>query len=319
MSVNFVNPNAELILEQDPFKRIELAGRTCYKSEAAITEESSKKFVKNLIKNQHMAMVEHGYLVMTIDSYADELESILKYLSYVCSRKFKNVSVTPETNRILVSTNIRAILENEVSDPIYRCLVKSYPEFKDDSERKELFPNATASIVRIEDLKDLTFQEFINHFFFTVRFTTDRGVSHEIVRHRLFSFAQESTRYCNYSKDKFGGHLTFCRPSTYDRWSDAQKTSFEYMLSSIDTVYNALTTDADNPLQPQQARAILPNCLKTEIVVSGPAYEWKHFFDLRSTGTTGTPHPDIKVVADMAREKINDYIKSLNFTENFAF
>lgn len=319
MSINFLDPSVELILEDDPFKKIELAGRTCYKSESSITSESSKKFVKNLMKNQHMAMVEHANVVFSIDCNVNDIRNVADYVNFLEKSRFLQVTVEPDYNRILVSGSVRAILERKIDDPIYRALIRTYVDFEDDTYRKVMYEDVYTTVSCIENIKNLTFREFMNHFFISMIFITDRGVSHEIVRHRLFSFAQESTRYCNYSKDKFGGHLVFCRPSTYETWTKEQRTKFESMLSQIDETYNFLTSSSDAVLQPQQARAILPNCLKTEIVVSGPAYEWKHFFDLRSTGTTGSPHPDIKVVADEARTKINNHIKTLNFETDFRF
>lgn len=316
-----VESSVTLIHERNPFKKIEMAGRTCYKSEDAITKASAVKFARGLIKHQHMAMVEHAWQVFLIDCKDGSDEELLDYIQLIQKTDYVNVTVEPAIPRILISGNIRAILQRKVIDPIYRSLVELYPDFKiyDDSELVDTtFYNVTAEPVDVTKLKNLTVDEFMNHFYITAKFVTDRGVTHEMVRHRPFSFAQESTRYCNYSKDKFGGHCTFCEPSTFDDWTEDQKDVFFATLSSLDAVYTYLTT-GDHPLSPQQARAILPNCLKTEIVVSGPAYEWKHFFDLRSKGTTGAPHPDIKIVADEALKKVNKYIKSLKFENVLTF
>ena len=131
-----------------------------------------------------------------------------------------------------------------------------------------------------------------------MRFTTDRGVSHELVRHRPFSFAQESTRYVNYSKEQFGGgDIKFIKPAGFDDWTLDMKQHFEMALREAEMVYNRLIADGATP---QQARAVLPNAVKTEIVVTGNDAEWQHFFNLRSKGITGAPHPDMKIVADMA-------------------
>ncbi len=316
----FVEPSVELILEKDPFKKIEIAGRTCYKSEANITEESAKKFTKGIIKHQHTAMVEHAVEVFEIDAEHSPLDELSHLVN--CLHEDPYLHITSEFFvdhiRILASGNIRSILQRCINDPLYRALVESYPEF-DTIECDEVqFPNVSAKIIDIEEIVDLTYNEFLQHFNFTCRFITDRGVSHEMVRHRPFSFAQESTRYCNYNKDQFGGRVSWCRPTTYGTWTEDQKAAFEYGLLTAEDTYRYLTNH-DSPLQPQQARAILPNALKTEIVVTGPAYEWKHFFNLRSYGTTGAPHPDIKIVADLALNKINQYIDSLDFERDFKF
>ena len=119
----------------------------------------------------------------------------------------------------------------------------------------------------------------------------------EFVRHRVFSFAQESTRYCNYSKDKFGNEITFIHPcwiednqDTYDRWC------FYESLSKAEEVYFRLLKHGWTP---QQARAVLPNSLKTELVMTGFVSDWKRFFRLRSRiAKTGKPHPQAQELAD---------------------
>ena len=143
----------------------------------------------------------------------------------------------------------------------------------------------------------------------------------EFVRHRVFSFAQESTRYCNYSKDKFGNELTFIIPSWYNKETDsAVKLKFLNYLTTTEGLYLDLLRGSYwakkvieggatyekfknikkvfAPLTPQQARQVLPNALKTELVMTGFVSDWEHFFSLRALGTTGAPHPDAKVLAE---------------------
>lgn len=133
-------------------------------------------------------------------------------------------------------------------------------------------------------------EAMLEHFSFSVKFTCDRGVSHEIVRHRLASFAQESTRYCNYGKS---GEVAFIRPLffradtvEFDNWCDAMMLAERSYLDLIEAGKT-----------PQEARAVLPNSLKTEIVVTANLREWRHFFKLRAVGTTGAPHPQMREVA----------------------
>jgi thymidylate synthase (FAD) len=124
-----------------------------------------------------------------------------------------------------------------------------------------------------------------------VKFITDRGVSHELVRHRMCSFVQESTRYCNYSKKKFDGEITCVKPSTCDAWTSNQWTDW------INTIYAAEKTYLDmlrNGLSPQQARSVLPNSLKTEIVVRANFREWRHIFKLRAVSKAA--HPDMRAL-----------------------
>ena len=125
-----------------------------------------------------------------------------------------------------------------------------------------------------------------------VRFITDRGISHEIVRHRLCSFVQESTRYCNYSKDKFGNELSFVKPSFSGAWAEADKNVWE--AACIDAEVSYLTMINDGQCKPQEARAVLPNCLKTEIVVKANFREWRHIFKLNAINKA--VHPDMRAL-----------------------
>ena len=193
--MKIVQPSVTLInapSRDELYKKLELAGRTCYKSEDKITSDSAEKFIQNLLKRGHEAMIEH------------------------------------------------------------------------------------ASI--------------------TAKFVCDRGVSHEIVRHRIASFAQESTRYCNYSGDKFGREITVIEPLFFERESagyDTWKRACEF----AESCYLGLL---DLGRSPQEARSVLPNSLKTEIVITMNIREWRHFFRLRAIGTTGAPHPQMKQVAGIA-------------------
>lgn len=182
---------------EEILKNIELAGRTCYKSEDKITEDSARKFVAGIIKSGHESVIEHEKI--------------------------------------------------------------------------------------------------------TVRIICDRGVTHEIVRHRIASYSQESTRYCNYSNDKFGNELTFIRPFYWkndglkmDIWEDAMRL--------IEEKYMDLITLGATP---QEARAILPNSLKTEIVVTMNLREWRHFFKVRCAPAA---HPQMREVAIPILKKFKEII-----------
>lgn len=132
-------------------------------------------------------------------------------------------------------------------------------------------------------------EAMLEHVSVTVKFVVDRGISHELVRHRLASFAQESTRYCNYSKDDFGSEITFIIPEYLEYKSEGWNIWKESMKQAEDAYFKML----DFGLSPQQARAVLPNSLKTEVVMTANLREWRHFFKLRALGTTGKPHPQM--------------------------
>ena len=141
----------------------------------------------------------------------------------------------------------------------------------------------------------------LEHFSFSVCFIVDRGVSHEIVRHRLASFAQESTRYCNYGNK--GGEITVVRPNylsddaSYCAWVDSCEQCERTYLNMLELGST-----------PQEARAVLPTSLKTEIVVTMNLREWRHFFKLRALGTTGKPHPQMLEVTIPLLHEVHELI-----------
>lgn len=273
------------ILEQKDFtlkgikQFIERCGRVCYKSEDKITENSAKPFVDRMAKSGHGAMLEHGTVYLHIRRKSNESLSVDGYLmnpySKVTFRQFPN----SRDMEIYITTNFRVLVENNWLDDLkYLCEPTEFHEKR-----------------------------------VTVHFVCDRGVSHEFVRHRVMSFAQESTRYCNYSKDKFGGEITFVLPNwmTSPIWDENDKAGHIFLqtMKISEDVYLELLSEG---WAPQQARAVLPNSLKTELVVTGFTSDWNHFFDLRARGTTGAPHPQAKELAEplmkefIARKYINN-------------
>lgn len=189
--MKIINADYDILTEitGNELKDIEYAGRTCYKSEDKITDQSARKFVRRLIKNGHEAMLEHSYL--------------------------------------------------------------------------------------------------------SVKFICDRGVSHELVRHRLASFAQESTRYCNYSQDKFGNELTFIKPCFWDGSSINYNTWIRAMEHAEFSYFGLISKG----VSPQEARSVLPNSIKTEVIMSTNYREWRHFFWLRAARKTGPAHPQMEELA----------------------
>jgi len=179
----------------------------------------------------------------------------------------------------------------------------------------KITPESATTFVR--KLINSGHEAMIEHYNLTVKIICDRGVTHEIVRHRIASYAQESTRYCNYSKENFGKELTFILPewfeygvSTYikalanDSWRDIDPSEKAWMLSmaGAEKTYMYLL---ENGWSPQQARSVLPNSLKTEIVVTMNLREWRHFFRLR---TEKAAHPQMQ---EIARPMLNYFKKIL--------
>lgn len=133
-------------------------------------------------------------------------------------------------------------------------------------------------------------ESVIEHEKVSVKIICDRGISHEIVRHRIASYSQESTRYCNYSKDKFGKELTFIKPFFWKK-NDEKYKIWELNMSNIEASYNKLL---DLGAKPEEARSLLPNSLKTELIVTMNLREWRHFFRLR---TSVRAHPQMREIA----------------------
>lgn len=265
------------ILHQAPglegvYKQIELAGRTCYKSEDKITPDSAKAFVERMINSGHGAMLEHGtvYLGMPIETIIPiEANGWGKYESNKYSKGGVVCSINGE-KRVAITTNFRVLVENGWLDDLqYICEPTKYHEKR-----------------------------------ITVRFICDRGVSHEFVRHRVFSFAQESTRYCNYSKDKFGNELTFIQPCYLNEAELAQygpyhlvsrnKSPESIFICSLNNAEKDYLTLIESGWKAQEARAVLPNALKTELVMTGFATDWPHFFELRCASNA---HPQARELA----------------------
>ena len=292
--MRIISPSVSVITEKDPFKKIERVGRTCYKSEDKITEDSAKKFYRGLVSRKHTAMVEHATFLFKLDQFQYD------YLHLKVMDNNKYLNFTDDDNRYLVSGNLRAINESGAIS-LCKALYELDPELVYNEEIREFIEyyeiQGKVTILDFSELKNPTENEFMNHFYMTFHYITDRGVTHEMVRHRPASYAQESTRYCNYSKDQFGNEITVVKPTGWDEWKDIAKLHYCTAVESCEREYFNLIHMG---LTPQQARAVLPNTLKTEIIMTACAGELEHFFDLRSRGITGAPHPDIKTVADMA-------------------
>ena len=149
--------------------------------------------------------------------------------------------------------------------------------------------NKDSSIKMVKNLIANKHEAMLEHAYITVKFICDRGISHELVRHRIASFAQESTRYCNYSKDKFGNEITVIKPYFLNEYTEAYQFWKNSCLTAEKNYFNLLELG----FTPQEARCVLPNSLKTEVVVTMNIREWRHFFNLRASGKTGKPHPQM--------------------------
>lgn len=293
-----IKPFAEIMNPDiDVLKKIELVGRTCYKSTDKITDDSAEKFVSSLIKRGHEAMLEHASFCFEIDfGLYSYIRSCIKLLSDW--HGFNSYIRFTDEKRILMSGNVRAwrdffrhVKKLRGIPSCFKQFIREnsilFPEFNDEVF-DEVHDDPIYPVNRLE-----TELEFLTHCDMTVRFVVDRGISHEIVRHRPASFAQESTRYCNYGKDKFGNQITFIIPEFFKygseewyMWKNAMEDC-EYMY--LDMISRGVT--------PEKARTVLPNSLKTELIMTTNCVEWKHFFELRACNKTGKAHPQMLEVS----------------------
>lgn len=282
-----IQPSVELIREADPFRKIEQIGRTCYKSSSDMTDETARKFYRVLASRSHTAMLEHAWFVFQV-SDAVYQECI--------SKKFLNK--TSVEGRNLVSGNLRGLNECGVAALLSK-LKEMDPMlcYREGAETVSSVFDETVLAVDVETMPEITAEEYRIHSCVTFRFVCDRGVTHEMVRHRPASFAQESTRYCNYAKEKFGSEITVIEPAELE---NKNPVAYQAWIAGCEAAEKAYFAMMEAGATPQEARAVLPNSLKTEIIMTANGAEWEHFFNLRSRGVTGAPHPDMKKVADMA-------------------
>jgi thymidylate synthase (FAD) len=276
--MKLINQSLEIIPQEEGFegiyKNIEIAGRTCYKSENKITKDSAKDFTQRMINSGHLAMLEFGtvYLKFPISGIMNQIQDHT-YMDYVHNKysktkdilSFSNPNNTIPMRYCYITTNYRVLIENHWEDDLkYMCEPTKY-HYK-----------------RVH-----------------VKFTTNRQIANEFVRHRVFSFAQESTRYCNYSKDKFGSMITFIKPWWYDTGKDTLSDRFFIEeLKAIESEYGNLTVGKLGSAQ--AAAQILPLCTKTELNMCGFISDWKHFFELRDSSNA---HPQAQELAHKLKEK----------------
>ena len=297
--MRLIKPKVELI-NQEPgveglFKHMELCARTCYKSEDKITEDSAKKFINNvIIARGHTAMLEHGtvylkipYGIMYDTGYFSNEDIATKYID----NPYSIVQNSQIYDYWCVTSNYRVLLQNGwLEDLQYLCEPTEY------------------HVKRV-----------------TVRFICDMGVAREFCRHRLFSFAQESTRYCNYSKAKFGKELNCIIPCWYKNMFEGNSYNIELChtydltiseglsrteaawiqaMCEAESTYFGLLTEGEPA---QQARNVLPLALKTELIMTGTVEQWIEFLKLRCANDA---HPQARELAIELRDRLllDDYI-----------
>ena len=308
--MKIVDPSVELLDPKDfasVYQFIEKIGRTCYKSEDKITDDSAAKFIKGLVNRQHWAMLEHGYIYMRISNdFIDALQDTAdtdKAFLHICGNK--------------LTANMRAMYQlifnssfpnRDILEDLKTQLQTLYPEVFGIAMRKTsdtvkktvtsfMLMTREGFIASCEDEHDTeALHMCLPH---TILFHVDRGVTHEIVRHRPASYAQESTRYCNYQKGKFGSEIVVVKPAwaiinTGRMSSDKQLALYHAWKTGCEHAETDYMNMVSLGATAQEARSLLPHAVKADIIVTAVEAEWEHILNLRAYGTTGAPQPDMR-------------------------
>ena len=255
--MKLVDPSVELITERDPLKRIELCGRVCYKSEDRITPTSARFFVARMIRTGHTSVLEHARIKIYPNTEHDAYNAIVGNKDIPRYRIRWCYGRTPQPYYITV--NVRDYINT--------------------------IPEATVDDIAAHEL---------DYDGITVRFVCDRAIANELVRHRVFSFSQESTRYVSYREG-----VTFVRPVPF-AWADFRNdeqynhyTLWYNAMASAEIAYRSLCSTG---LTPQEARTVLPLSTKTELVMTGRKSQWLEMLKLRNAPSA---HPQMVYLMKM--------------------
>ena len=247
------------------------AAHLCYKQDRSARPDDG--FVRSLIKNGHMAMLEHGTVYLILQGNTEEGNMIANWYGHNPYSQVRYYN-----NFWHITTNYRVIIENH----------------------------------REDDLKHLCGETEYVPRRYSFHIITDRATATQILRHRKFSFAMESQRFCNYSQERFGNEVTFCMPHWYyesavsSDWEKTQKSII--FKNNMKWTEEAYFKNIELGMPAEEARYVLPNATKTELIMTGFMDDWDHFLDLRLYGTTGKPHPEIKKLAEMIKNELNKNI-----------
>ena len=270
--MKLIESKAEYIPQEEGlegiYKQVELAGRTAYHSQDKITPDSAKDFVDRMIKSKHGAALEHGTVYLQCRICLNEKDDTLlsKYKNNKYSKCFEYYFPGSASRGTYVVTNLRVLIENNwLNDLQYLCSPTEFHEKR-----------------------------------YTIRFTCDRGVSHQLVRERLMSFLQESQRYCSYIKEKFGASVTFIQP---DWIKTSDQKEFEEDIKAVEKLYFKWLNKG---YKAEEARYFLINGTKTEIVITAFASDWRHMLDLRYFEKTGKVSPDMKDLMQKAQKTMQE-------------
>lgn len=294
--MRYVQPDAVIVKITDPLNLVEFAGRVCYRTEDTAKTPPGRLF-ERLTESGHHSVFEHVNIIFEIVT-----DTVLG-LPYVVDipRCFR---VTNASNGIMyASCNLRLIKESG-DQRFIDIVLNEYPELSpylgEKSGHNDYLLNRVHIISRADFLNRRPREDEIGaHLSTTVLLTTDRGVANELVRHRECAFSQESSRYCNYSKDKFGNEISCILPPQ-EMTEEAFRT-YTDALVRCEKAYLSLQEKYGTDL----ARGVLPLELATTLVMTSYHSHWVYIFGLRYFEKTGKVHPNMKALMSILREHYN--------------
>lgn len=325
--MQIITPSVELWKHDvHPYEFMEKVGRVCYKSEDKITEGSAVKMMAALKKSKHYAILEHEHLYFEMsERFMNSFLADMRYIAdatYENPLKYFNVTNDTKFDLYILSGSFRSFIElfekgyeGFALDIILWNLQNNYTLiFGDDDINAGDYIKTDCKLITREDFETryADYPDVLhNHLIHTFKFITNIAITHEFVRHRPASYAQESTRFINYIQDKFGSEITVIEPFFFtpdgvrvsvDNWSE-RYGAWRHSCEVAEESYFRIINDGGTP---QEAATVLPKSTKTELVVTATEKEWQHIVNLRYLGTTGAPHPQMKEVMGMAVSDIKE-------------
>lgn len=303
--MNIIQQSADIVYQPNPLLKVERAGRTCYQSKQSGTPESAADFVKRALKSGHHSIFEHIVFVFVFKKNTGSYYHYLKLLETAANHPNFSSTVNEDEGRNIISINFRFLIEAYRHEPLLinlLCLIYNrFPGLFLQPMTAEECPQDLSNVECFTSEKfawayanELTLEECSKHIYFSFVLQTDRGVMAELTRHRLNAFSVSSTRYINYQK-KYGG-LPVIKPD--DGFTDQEMV----VLYNIENAYSNMVTSG---VSPQRARAILPNCLWTEIFTTANIEQWLYVFELRLASSA---HPQIRALMTMVKEVIERHL-----------
>ena len=317
--MKLIESKAEYIPQEEGlegiYKNIELAGRTAYNSQDKITPDSAKNFVDRMIKSKHGTALEHGtvylYLEVNPENAFKRFEYPLSHFTahYNWSDVVGSICARYRTNHY---SKVTAAIEKSKTDNGFDRVVRKYYI---TSNYRVITENGW-----LDDLQFLCYPTEFHEKRYTMRFTCSRAIANELVRSRTMSFLQESQRYINYSKERHGEDITFIKPLwlncpfenippeselCYLAKQHPDEAAHRFIASLVESKY-AYMTLLQKGCSPQQARDVLPNATKTELIMTGFSSDWRHVMDLRLFEKTGKVHPDMKDLMQKAQKVMQE-------------